>query len=904
VESLSAEQLTAAIGGGNPSVAEIIPQIAQKLPDLAKPLSLEPEQARFQLFDSVAAFLRNAATSNTMLMVLEDLHWADHASLMLLEFVISAVSGSPLMVLGTYRDVELGRRHPLSRTLGELVREANFKRVHLNSFDPDEVSQFVESRASISLDPSDLALVHSRTGGNPLFLNELMRLQAEEGDADAESWKTGLPEGVRDVIGRRLDRLSENCNEALTIASVIGPEFGFNQLQPLLEEVAGTGLLELVEEALSARVIEETPGEPGRYRFAHALIQETLREELPMAGRVRLHARIADTLETQYGTDAENHAAELAYHFSQGALVTGTEKMVHYSRLAGDRALAVHAYDEARALFERALRDTGVPLTGIMPAEDTESASLLSGLGRALAAISDYHDNQKVLDNLARAFDFYEKTGDVNNALAVAEYPQYLMHEYQTAAVLVTRALALVPETSLAAGRLLTSHGQILGLVQGDYDAAQEAFGQALVIARREGDETLELRTLAIGISVDNYHLRWSKTIENIPAVIQMARRANDLYAEVNAHYFGTTALISTGELELARQHAFAMISPAERLRHRFWFAGAFWKNMTAARIVGDWQTARDFGNRGLEISPGDFRLLGDWIVMEYHVGESQDGKAYLENLISHMNSNVPGSTMAYSYPALFAGFVAHITDDRNLAGTAKRAAEIILESPFSNPNVVLRARTGLALVAVHSGDSVSASELHPQIDASTGTMLRFTISADRLLGLLAKTMADLDKAVAHFDDALAFCRKAGYRPELAWTCSDYCDTLLERNGVGDLARAISLLEESLAISSDLGMRPLTERLIARQEQVSAQAGPGPAFPDGLTQREVEVLQLICGGKTDREIGEDLFISIRTVGNHVSNILNKTNSTNRTEAAIYAARHGLTTDPEESDFAD
>ena len=161
--------------------------------------------------------------------------------------------------------------------------------------------------------------------------------------------------------------------------------------------------------------------------------------------------------------------------------------------------------------------------------------------------------------------------------------------------------------------------------------------------------------------------------------------------------------------------------------------------------------------------------MLGDWIVMEYHVGESQDGKAYLENLISHMNSNVPGSTMAYSYPALFAGFVAHITDDRNLAGTAKRAAEIILESPFSNPNVVLRARTGLALVAVHSGDSVSASELHPQIDASTGTMLWFTISADRLLGLLAKTMADLDKAVAHFDDALAFCRKAGYRPELAW---------------------------------------------------------------------------------------------------------------------------------------
>ena len=160
----------------------------------------------------------------------------------------------------------------------------------------------------------------------------------EEGDADAEDWKTGLPEGVRDVIGRRLDRLSEKCNVALAFASVIGPEFGFNQLQPLLEDVAGDQLLELVEEALSARVIEELPGATGRYRFAHALIQETLNEELSMTSRVRLHVRIAGMMEATYGDDADSHAAELAHHYSQGAMITGTEKMVRYSGLAGEQA--------------------------------------------------------------------------------------------------------------------------------------------------------------------------------------------------------------------------------------------------------------------------------------------------------------------------------------------------------------------------------------------------------------------------------------------------------------------------------------------------------------------------------------------------------------------------------------
>ena len=179
------------------------------------------------------------------------------------------------------------------------------------------------------------------------------------------------------------------------------------------------------------------------------------------------------------------------------------------------------------------------------------------------------------------------------------------------------------------------------------------------------------------------------------------------------------------------------------------------------------------------------------------------------------------------------------------------------------------------------------------------------------MLGLLAHTMADTVQATSHFEDALSFCRKAGYRPEVAWTCSDYAECLLDpstspilsrlatsgrssrRADTENRAKATALLDEALSISSDLGMRPLMERIAAIQERVDAQRVSTPAYPDGLTQREVEVIRLVAAGKTDREIAGELIISINTVGNHVRSILNKTNSTNRTEAATYAARNGL-----------
>ncbi len=153
--------------------------------------------------------------------------------------------------------------------------------------------------------------------------------------------------------------------------------------------------------------------------------------------------------------------------------------------------------------------------------------------------------------------------------------------------------------------------------------------------------------------------------------------------------------------------------------------------------------------------------------------------------------------------------------------------------------------------------------------------------------------MGNLDQASGHFEDALAFCRQAGYRPELAWTCHDYADALLQRKERGDREKATSLLDESLAISTELGMRPLMERVATLQERTESQPVRAPLYPDGLSQREVEVLRLVTLGKSNPEIAEELVISLNTVARHVSSILNKTDSANRAEAAAYATRQGL-----------
>jgi predicted ATPase len=217
-------------------------------------------------------------------------------------------------------------------------------------------------------------------------MTEVIKLLSESGELTAERIDSSeglrIPEGVREVIGQHLNRLSERCNEVLTTGSVVGREFDFRLLSNLIEEGAGDTVLEAFEEAPAARIIEEPPGTTGRYQFTHALIQETLVQELSTTRRARLHARVGQALEDLYGATAQTHAAELSRHFIEAELVLGPAKLAHYSLLAGDQALASYAYEDALTHFERGLAERNIALAGTEVAPDEEAAVLPFGLAR------------------------------------------------------------------------------------------------------------------------------------------------------------------------------------------------------------------------------------------------------------------------------------------------------------------------------------------------------------------------------------------------------------------------------------------------------------------------------------------------------------------------------------------
>ncbi|MEE8466379.1 MAG: AAA family ATPase, partial [Dehalococcoidia bacterium] len=696
VRDVDPEQLRSEMGAGAADIAEVVSDVREQLPGLDAPPQLEPEQARFRLFDSITAFLKNAGQRKPLVLVLDDLHWADHPSLLLLEFVARELGNARVLVIGAYRDMELSRQHPLSRTLGELTRERLFQRVLLRGLDQGDVGRFIELVSGIDPPPGLTEAVHRQTEGNPLFVTEVVRLLVQEGELtqdsstaagraeERDSWSVRIPEGVREVIGRRLDRLSEQCNETLTIASVIGREFTLENLGSLIEDLTGDRLLEVLEEALSARVIEELPRAVGRYQFTHALIQETLAGELSTTRVVRLHARIAESLEESYGEEADGHAAELAYHFAEAEAVVGSEKLVYYSLLAGERALAAYAHEDALTHFEKGLAARGIDLSGNEAAPDEEAAALLFGLARAQQATLQRPELGDAFATMSRAYEYYAEAGNIPLAVAAAEFPigaPGLL--IPGVAELTVRALTLVPADSHEAGRLLSRFG---GMDGSHYDGTtqlgrEEALTRALTIARREGDSALELRTLVnTGRLIRRFH-RHQEGLDILLQAIGLARHNKDLYSEVVACYWAALAHSNVGDLEGMRLTAVAGLQAAERLHDRPWLAVTIWAGQLVAKLEGAWQTVRDLGGRGLAVSPQESRILYTRSLGEYESGEFEQAEGYLEKLLEAMRQTSPGINAEYSFASCLIPMVARITGNSERLGVAEEAAQAVLSS-------------------------------------------------------------------------------------------------------------------------------------------------------------------------------------------------------------------------------
>ena len=277
------------MGAGAADIAQVVPAVRDRLPELPAPPPVEPEAARFRLFDSLASFLRAAAARRPLLLVLDDLHWADAPSLALLRFLGQELEGVGLLVVGIYRHTEVGRDHPLLGTLADLSRGQHHRRLLLGGLDQQQVASFVGLVAGVEHSLGLAAAVHQQTDGNPFFVTEVVRLLASQGrlghaEAGSPVLAVGLPEGVRAVVAQRLGRLSDGCRQILEVAAVLGRDFELRALQPA-SGLEGDRALVLLEEAEAARVVVAVPGGLGRWRFAHALVREVLYESLPAARR-------------------------------------------------------------------------------------------------------------------------------------------------------------------------------------------------------------------------------------------------------------------------------------------------------------------------------------------------------------------------------------------------------------------------------------------------------------------------------------------------------------------------------------------------------------------------------------------------------------------------------------------
>ena len=256
--------------------------------------------AQFRLFDAYARFVRFVSEQKPLVITLDDLHWSDKPTLLLLQHLARELARMRCLVVCTYRDTDLGRTDPLSEALADLNRDPGFERIVLRGLERDEVRNYIAAAANLEPSPPLVERVYEETEGNPFFLSEVVNLLTQEGSLGRDSLSDiRIPDGVKEALGRRLDRLSEEANELLQVAAIVGREFPYDTLQ-LLRDWDADALLGLIEEGLDARVIEEM-AQAGRYRFTHALMQETLLGELSTTRRVRLHGQVGEALEKRWG---------------------------------------------------------------------------------------------------------------------------------------------------------------------------------------------------------------------------------------------------------------------------------------------------------------------------------------------------------------------------------------------------------------------------------------------------------------------------------------------------------------------------------------------------------------------------------------------------------------------------
>jgi tetratricopeptide (TPR) repeat protein len=486
-------------------VARLTPTLADRVSELPSPRQSDPETERYLLYAAAAGLLEGAGEQEPLLLILDDLHCADSPTLSLLRHVVRAGASMRVLVVGAYRDSDLSRDHPLTALLADLHREQGVERLKLTGLETSDVAALMESAAGHELDQDGRALAREiarETAGNPFFAGELLRHLTESGAIVQEEggrWQIvgevsdlGLPQSVREVVGRRVERLGSDARTALSAAAVIGRDFDLDLLGTVVE-LPEARLLDLLDEAVAASLLQESSQRAGRFTFTHGLVEHTLYEDLGRTRRARLHRRVAQALEEQCGKEPGERLGELATHWAAAVVSTDTAKAIHYARRAAERALAQLAPDEAVRWYQQALELHAQAAHG----DRGERCELLIGLGEAQRQTGNPAFRQTLLDAAGLA----QELGDTDR-LSRAVLANTRGFSSRSGVVDSERVQALE-----AAAQALPDgnprRAQVLALLAselhygGEPSRCRQLAAEAIEIARAAGDEAALARTLS-----------------------------------------------------------------------------------------------------------------------------------------------------------------------------------------------------------------------------------------------------------------------------------------------------------------------------------------------------------------------------------------------------------------------
>ncbi|MEA2222811.1 MAG: eukaryotic-like serine/threonine-protein kinase, partial [Solirubrobacteraceae bacterium] len=849
-----ADVLRGALGEGAPWISGLLPELAGTLGVPAQPSELSSDQARFRLFDALATLLATVAEQRPLVIVLDDLHWADASSLLALEFVARALPDIPLLAIASYRHAEAHARAELASPLGGLARVAT--RLPLEGLSRDDVGLLAAARARglgagerEPIPPRLVTAVHQASAGNPFFVDELVQLLASQGrlhDGAAAELPLPLPDGVRDAIRRRLAPMQPPAIQALGAAAVIGGAFWLQTLTAVLDEPANTVLAWLELPLRTGIVIPAR--EPGRFQFAHALVRDTLLGSLGATRRAHLHRVTAEALEHAYRDDLEPHLAEIAHHYLHAATEGAAERAVDYAARAARRAVGQFAYEEAARLYERAL-----DVAASLATDEPRAWQLTQGLGEALMRAGDVDAAQHALRAAAehaRRLDDPERLAQTALAGTLGAFSPGLVEPERVATLeeALGRLDAIAPDESLQrpsdptvdALRCRLRVQLALALYWSPQRARREQLvDEALALARAiyTGDAArgspvhrmLGDRTLAFALAQGFLAVWGPETVtRGLPISIEaleLCERTLDAELGMQIRLWRISLLIELDDPVRAEEEIEAFGSTARRLGQPRMLVYDPLHRAMAAHLRGEFAAAERFTAEALAQSrsvPGSIApIIAD--AQTFLVRRTQGRHLDLEPLVRKNADRLPAMRR-------WRCGLAVVLAELGREAEARRELEQLAAADFEDvprDALWLDAMSLLAELCTLLNDRPRARRLYELLVPYEGRNVvsmgaAYLGPVARYLGLLAMTIGEDERALGHLETARSAAERMGARPTVVLTALDAAEVLARRDAPGDAQRGRALVQRVAHDAARMQMDGAIARaddLLARLEE-------------------------------------------------------------------------------------